>query len=144
MWLFRDFVNICFFLPLINALAIDSALQILNITQPLSLLNITAQPAPSASDPDHNLTIPYNPFRTICDAKTYGIPNIPSCLNVYEQMTDDDTKAQFGDRTKGLWRYPLPYRFTSGEMSQGLEVLRRLGRCIMTFFADQLQMTVDA
>lgn len=54
-------------------------------------------------------------IRSYCDAKMYGAPSLPSCLDVYTQLNENDTYAEFGDRTRGVYEYPLPYRFTSSK-----------------------------
>ena len=53
--------------------------------------------------------------RSDCNAAMYGTPTISSCLDVYKQMMDDDKLSEFGDRTRGVFEYPLPYRLTSGQ-----------------------------
>ena len=58
---------------------------------------------------------------TECNAEYYGEPTIPSCLEVYRQMTDSDKVSVFGDRTKGMFKYPLPHRLSSGQQKFLLE-----------------------
>ena len=53
--------------------------------------------------------------RSDCNAAMYGVPTISSCLDVYKQMMDNDKLCEFGDRTRGVFEYPLPYRLTSGQ-----------------------------
>ena len=53
--------------------------------------------------------------RSDCNAAMYGTPGISSCLDVYKQMTDSDKESVFGDRTRGVFDYPLPYRLSSGK-----------------------------
>ena len=58
----------------------------------------------------------YDHFQRMdCSAAMYGVPKISSCLDVYKGMTDSDKLSEFGDRTRGVFEYPLPYRLTSSE-----------------------------
>lgn len=112
------------FFSIIDALAIRRA-QILSrpslsLSQPLPFSS-----APSALQvttlPRQNITLNAtndereNVVRSDCNEAMYGKPAVSSCLNVYRQMTDSDTLSDFGDRTRGVFTYPLPYRLSSGQ-----------------------------
>ena len=114
-------------IPLSKALAIQPALQIANdpslsIWQ-AALVTTVANSVPTqpsiASLPNatYNLTAALSGDKKLsaCNVVLYGVPEIPSCLDVYKQMSDDDNLADFQDRSRGYSEYPLPYRWTSGE-----------------------------
>lgn len=60
-------------------------------------------------------TNPPSPIRTYCDPKIYGVPVVKSCVDAYNKISDNSDKAEFGDRSQGLYMYNLPYRFTSSQ-----------------------------
>lgn len=49
-----------------------------------------------------------------CDDDMYGQPSVESCEDAFKQMSDDHAWLEFGDRTRGRYDVPLPYRYTSG------------------------------
>ena len=107
----------------IEASAIQPA-QALNRANPSLLLPRPLSTAPSAlqvttsSQPNVTYNSSSNAFeRMDCDAAVYGVPRISSCLEVYRSMSDDDELCEFGDRTRGVFQYPLPYRLTSSKTS---------------------------
>lgn len=121
---------VAFSISTINALALLPAQLAnnpsLNLAHPLqfSAVATTGFPLPSSSsagatsnNPSNvNLTASTNNrIHTNCDGNIYGEPIVKSCLNVYTQLSDDDKVVEFGDRTKGIYDYPLPYRFISGQ-----------------------------
>lgn len=122
--------TVTLFISTINALAILPA-QLLNspslsLARPLQLNGVatTGTPLQSSSSPSTpstgtsnvNLTASTrNQISTNCDENLYGQPIVKSCLNVYTKLSDDDTVVEFGDRTRGIYDYPLPYRFISGQ-----------------------------
>lgn len=72
--------------------------------------------APTNGSSNFNSTASTNNHILVnCDENLYGQPIVKSCLNVYTQLSDDDTIVEFGDRTRGIYDYPLPYRFISGQ-----------------------------
>lgn len=98
----------------------------LSVARPLhfSAVASTGSPLPSSfstsassnGTPKSNLSASTkNRISTYCDENLYGQPIVKSCLNVYTQLSDDDTVVEFGDRTQGIYAYPLPYRFISGQ-----------------------------
>jgi hypothetical protein len=122
--------TVAFLISTTNALVLSPA-QLANnpsliLPRPLqySAVATTGSPLPSSSStaatsnsPSNvNLTASTNNrIHTNCDENIYGEPIVKSCLNVYTQLSDDDKVVEFGDRTKGIYDYPLPYRFISGQ-----------------------------
>lgn len=51
-----------------------------------------------------------------CDGGVYGAPSVVSCEDAIKQMSDDHAWVDFGDRTRGTFDVPLPYRYTSGTL----------------------------
>lgn len=130
MTIFCEALVVFLLVPVLDALAIQPAQAInqpnlnLLVPQPLSTGSSALQVKTSSQ-----LNAAFNASskaffrgeRTDCNAAFYGVPAISSCLDVYKQMTDSDKVSVFGDRTRGIFEYPLPYRFTS---SQSIYVIR--------------------
>lgn len=102
-------IGISLFTIAIDALSIPPALQLisppLNETSPAFISEFGA----------------YNTL-SACDASIYGVPNVKSCLEVYRTLSSDTKLVEFGERTAGKFQYPLPYRFTSGNISPFLRI----------------------
>ena len=93
---------------------------VLNLSPPLQYSTGPSAPQTTASPQlNSSLNLFYsvdsNEIRTECNSEYYGVPLIASCLDVYRQMTDSDKISEFGDRTKGVFDYALPYRLSSSQ-----------------------------
>ena len=114
-FLFRSAINALVLQP---AGSLNSPHISLLVPQPLSTGAATLQVVASAqNNATYNSTnnLLSHTQRSDCNAAMYGVPTISSCLDVYRQMTDNDKTSEFGDRTRGVFEYPLPYRLTSGQ-----------------------------
>jgi len=120
----RHTIATFFLFSTIDALAIQPAQLIdnpsLSLALPLQFSTVPSAPQNTAfpqANTTYNSTIHDfdHDSRTECNAKYYGVPAISSCLEVYRQMTDSDKLVEFGDRSRGVFDYALPYRLTSGQ-----------------------------
>lgn len=64
--------------------------------------------------PSDGINASYGSIVSKCDADRYGRPSVWSCQEAYRHMSDDDRLAEFGDRARRHYDYPLPIRFTGG------------------------------
>jgi hypothetical protein len=85
---------------------------------------IAIQPPLAPSDPPSSSSLPspatvynasYSSIVSNCDANLYGRPPLWSCQEAYRHMSNDDSLAEFGDRARRNYDYPLPIRFTGGQ-----------------------------
>lgn len=96
------------------------------LSKPLPSFSSIASPQNITANVLLNGTAISNMIHTNCDENLYGSPIVKSCLDVYTQISDDDTVREFGDRTKGYFKYALPYRITSSQCRSFYEVSRKL------------------
>lgn len=101
-----------FTLPVVAVSCLFSSAYGIAILPPLALSN----PIPSSplASPSEGVNASYGSIVSHCDADLYGRPAVWSCQEAYRHMSNDDSLAEFGDRARRHYDYPLPIRFTGG------------------------------